>query len=105
MCFFCLWLSTCFLTLVATLQESSFVTLAPGVEELPGLPYCANAGEAVRSAVINIPGTVNFMLLSIARPSSTLAVPSSILPWIAEINPAVSRSAIGPRSNGVNPTS
>jgi len=60
-CFFCLWLAACFFTRVATLHVSSFVAPAPGVEAVPGLPYCANEGEAMRSAVIVIAGTVNFM--------------------------------------------
>jgi len=38
----------------------SFVTPAPGVEAVP-VPYCANAGRDMRSAVIIIPETVNFM--------------------------------------------
>ena len=61
MCFFCLWLATCFFTRVATLHVSSFGTLAPGIEAVPGLPYCANAGEAMSTTVIAMAGTVNFM--------------------------------------------
>src|SRR6516165_4466003 len=60
MCFFCLWLSTCFFSRVATPHESSFVTLAPDVDGLPGLRYCAKAGEVTSIAVIIIPRTVNF---------------------------------------------
>jgi len=61
-CFF-LWLADamCFFDCFVTFVVSSFATLAPGVEGLPVFEYCANAGEATSSAVIIIPGTVNFM--------------------------------------------
>jgi hypothetical protein len=60
MCFFCLWLAA-FFARVVTFDVSSFVALAPEVGALLGLPYCANAGEAISIAVIISPGTVSFM--------------------------------------------
>jgi hypothetical protein len=66
MCFFCLWLATCFFTRSFTLHESSFVAL--GVALVLGLPYCANAGEVISIAAIMSPGTVNFICISITFP-------------------------------------
>jgi hypothetical protein len=49
------------------LVVSSFATLAPGVEALPVLVVCANAGEATTSAAIIIPGIVSFIEASIVE--------------------------------------